>query len=712
MCFQMDALSEDTSRTETLNIDGLNKTGLDGQLLNSAALFTDETENFRFPMEPDEGEQVHFRFRTAKDDVDDVFFLLSGGTLEVPMKKFDTDGVFDYYVYRIRAVRERLSYGFKVVRGDQTYYYNRLGLAAQNQEALYFKLVPGFHTPDWAKGAVMYQIFVDRFRNGDPSNDVVDREYLYVDQPVSRVLDWNQYPLQMDVGRFYGGDLKGVWDKLDYLQSLGVDAIYFNPIFVSPSNHKYDCQDYDHVDPHYGVIAVDAGEPLSPSSKDNGQASKYRIRTTSKVNLEASDAFFARFVEEVHRRGMRVILDGVFNHCGSFNKWFDGELIYQMAGDYETGAFVSEDSPYHTFFKFYQDGKWPCNASYDGWWGHSTLPKLNYEDSPKLYEYILRIARKWVSPPYNADGWRLDVAADLGHSGQFNHGFWRDFRRAVKEANPDALVLAEHYGDPSSWLTGDQWDTVMNYDAFMEPVTWFLTGMEKHSDEYNQSLRGDGERFFRSMNYHMSHMATGSILTAMNELSNHDHSRFLTRTNRKEGRIGTNGPGAASEGIDYGVFRQAVVIQMTWPGAPTIYYGDEAGVCGWTDPDNRRTYPWGGENLEMIEFHRYMTKLHHGSPALMRGSLKPLVAEKGLIAYGRFFGDSVCAVAVNEKEEERTVRLPVWQLGAVDGERLARLMLTTKSGYNVGRTEYLVENGEIILLMAGGSAVLLAADRA
>lgn len=230
----------------------------------------------------------------------------------------------------------------------------------------------------------------------------------------------------------------------------------------------------------------------------------------------------------------------------------------------------------------------------------------------------MNVARKWVSPPYSIDGWRLDVAADLGHTAEYNHEFWRRFRQAVKEANPEALILAEHYGDPASWLEGDQWDSIMNYDAFMEPVTWFLTGMEKHSDSYNGGIWGDGEAFFNAMGYHMSRMQTNTVMTAMNQLSNHDHSRFLTRTNQMVGRIQTAGPEKAGHNIKPCVFREAVVIQMTWPGAPTLYYGDEAGVCGWTDPDSRRTYPWGKEDLELIEFHRYMTGIHRKIPVFRR----------------------------------------------------------------------------------------------
>ena len=157
--------------------------------------------------------------------------------------------------------------------------------------------------------------------------------------------------------------------------------------------------------------------------------------------------------------------------------------------------------------------------------------------------------KKWVSPPYSVDGWRLDVAADLGHTAEYNHAFWKKFRKAVKEANPQALILAEHYGDPSGWLQGDEWDSIMNYDAFMEPVTWFLTGMEKHSDSYNGGLYGNGQSFFDAMAYHMSRMQTNTVFTAMNQLSNHGHSRFLTRTNQVVGRIGSMGPERASENV-------------------------------------------------------------------------------------------------------------------------------------------------------------------
>ncbi len=500
------------------------------------------------------------------------------------------------------------------------------------------------------------------------------------------------------------------------MQDLGVEAIYLNPIFVSPSNHKYDIQDYDYIDPHFGRIVKNDGENLQRDENGNliihdpehpnKDATRYICRVTDKENLEASNQLFIEFVEEVHRRGMKVILDGVFNHCGSFNKWLDRECIYEDAPGYEKGAFVSKDSPYRTFFKFRED-TWPYNVNYDGWWGHDTLPKLNYEESPKLYEYIMRIARKWVSPPYNVDGWRLDVAADLGQTAEYNHHFWHEFRRNVKEANPNAIVLAEHYGDPTEWLKGDQWDTVMNYDAFMEPLTWFLTGVEKHSDEYRGDLIGNADAFFGSMRHYMTRFNTQSLQVAMNELSNHDHSRFLTRTNHQVGRISSRGADAANEGVNKNLFRMAVLMQMTWPGAPTIYYGDEAGLCGWTDPDSRRAYPWGHEDEELIQYHKELIRIHKEHQVLRTGSILFLFGEYQCISYGRFDDNEHIVVAINISQDTRHMEIPVWRLGMTQPTRMARVILTDASGFSIETKVYPVQSGKLILDCPPETAVLV-----
>ena len=675
--------------------------------MNKNALFCDGTSDYVIPAEPGIHEKVRLRFRTARDDAQEVCLISGGETLQ--MQKMSSGEVFDYYETEVQLTDTMFVYYFRIKSESEELCYHRCGVSEHPVEYYNFRIMPGFSTPTWAKGAVMYQIFVDRFCNGDPSNDVEDGEYVYIGEPVCKVKDWNEFPAAMDIRRFHGGDLQGVLDKLDYLEELGVEVIYFNPLFVSPSNHKYDIQDYDYIDPHYGVIIEDGGEVLPEGEKDNTRATKYQKRTGDIRNLEASNRLFAKLVEEMHTRGMRVILDGVFNHCGSFNKWMDRERIYEPQPEYEKGAYVSAQSPYRDFFHFFDEREeaWPYNKNYDGWWGHDTLPKLNYEDSPTLEEYILNIGKKWVSPPYNADGWRLDVAADLGYSNEYNHIFWENFRKAVKSANPQALILAEHYGDPGEWLQGDEWDSVMNYDAFMEPLTWFLTGMEKHSDERRTDLWGNADNFVNTMNHFMASMLTPSLQVAMNELSNHDHSRFLTRTNHIVGRVAQLGSKAAEEGINLAVMREAVAVQMTWVGAPTVYYGDEAGVCGFTDPDSRRTYPWGQENRELVEFHKEMIRIHKREKPLRTGSLKMLSWSSNVLAYARFQEGEQIIVVLNNSKELKEVTIPVWQAEVPMKGKMERLMYSWEKSYTTERDIYLVEDGETVVNMGKHSVLIM-----
>lgn len=674
-------------------------------VFNRKALFSDMTEDYVCPPEPSAYEEVMIYFRSGRNNIDKVFFVNKGE--KHIMTKVDSNAYFDYYAHSIQLEDEKISYYFEVHAGKISCYYDLRGVTKDINEYYHFQLIPGFKTPDWAKGAIFYQIYVDRFYNGDSSNDVLTNEYQYIGDKSVRVEDWNKYPAAMGVREFYGGDLQGVLDKMDYLQDLGVDVIYFNPLFVSPSNHKYDIQDYDYIDPHFGRIVHDEGELLGPGQNENRFATRHIDRISNKDNLEASNELFAEVVKEAHRRGMKVILDGVFNHCGSFNKWLDRERIYENAPGYEKGAYITKDSPYHNFFQFLDENRFPYNGSYDGWWGHDTLPKLNYENSRQLLDYVLYIGRKWVSPPYNADGWRLDVAADLGHSPEFNHYFWQEFRRAVKMANPNAIILAEHYGNPRDWLQGKEWDTVMNYDAFMEPVTWFLTGMQKHSDDYREDMRGNADSFWGAMRHHSANFTMPSLLVAMNELSNHDHSRFLTRTNHKVGRTNTLGAQAANEGVNKAVMREAVVIQMTWPGAPTIYYGDEAGVCGFTDPDNRRTYPWGNEDQELIAFHKDIIRIHKSHKEFLTGSLKYIDADYNVIAYGRFNKTGKSVIVVNNNDHEITKELSVWYLDIPKECMLTQLLLTTAQGYTTEFKEHPVIAGKIHVTLPATSAIIL-----
>ena len=662
--------------------------------MNKEALFCDGTTEYVIPIEPECNSTVTLRFRTAKDDSVRVRLMTKVGGYD--MEKECSRGAFDYYKIDWRLNEEPFSYCFEIQEGDEVCYYNRCGIAGEIVPFYEFRIVPGFSTPDWAKGAVMYQIYPDRFANGDVSNDVKTNEYIYLKQKTEQVTDWNSLPAASDINRFYGGDLQGVRNKLDYLAELGVEVLYFNPLFVSPSNHKYDTQDYWHIDPHFGKIVRESGSVLAADAKTNETASLYVSRTTADENLAASDALFAELIQQAHARGMRVILDGVFNHCGAFHKWLDREGLYKGK---LRGAYRHADSPYHDYFY------WNADGTYEGWWGYENHPKLNVEGCAALREELLAIARRWVSPPFDADGWRLDVAADLGKTEEFNHAFWRMFRTAVKSVSPDKLILAEHYGDAAPWLTGNQWDSIMNYDAFMEPVTWFLTGVSKHSTEKREDMYNNADVFWGTMSYQMGKLPSQAISVAMNQLSNHDHSRFLTRTNRQIGRVETEGSAAADANVEKAVLREAVLLQMTWNGAPTIYYGDEAGVTGWTDPDNRRTYPWGREDRELIAFHKAAISLRKEYPVLRHGSLKQLYGAYGVLAYGRFDEKEKILVALNNTEEIRTVSIPVWQIGVQAEGTLQNCLMTNRDGFTVFGFSYPVRNGNVLLSLPPKSAM-------
>ena len=668
--------------------------------INKEAIFSDETRQFVTPYDPTPGDTVSIRLRTAKNNMDSSYLHLHESCTQ--MIKTGSDNLFDYYTATITAPAEPTRYYFSVKQGEITYYYDKSGLHPTHCPCYHFRLIPGLSVPGWARGAVMYHIFVDRFRNGDPTNDVVSHEYAYLGV-TARAEPWDSEVKPLDVCNFRGGDLRGIMQKMGYLQSLGVEVLFLSPIFVSPSNHKYDIQDYDYVDPHFGVIADDGGETLRFERVHNKYATKYRHRTTNTANLEASNALLAEFIETAHHHGMRVILDGVFNHCGCFNKWMDRHDFYKDAG-YPIGAYHSKDSPYRNYFLWHQEN-WPNNDAYDGWWGNANHPKLNFDDSQELSEYILKIAAKWVSPPYNADGWRLDVAADLGRSPEVNHEFWQKFRQTVKAANPDALILAEHYGDPSPWLMGNEWDSIMNYDAFMEPITWFLTGVNKHSDESRPGLKNNAMAFEDAMRYNMARLNIHALETSMNQLSNHDHSRFLTRTNGTTGRLHTVGPKAAEIGINRNIMMEAIVFQMTWPGAPTIYYGDEAGQVGWTDPDSRRTFPWGSEDKLLTELHRNLINLRRAYPVIKSGSVKFLWSNHGFISYGRWDERQKVVVAINNNPKPVEVVMPVWKLGIETGQMM-QLIATYDETFNKDNIWHTTTGGYMKITVPGFGAIV------
>ncbi|GGM05583.1 glycoside hydrolase family 13 protein [Deinococcus aerophilus] len=434
-------------------------------------------------------------------------------------------------------------------------------------------------TPEWVKDAVFYQIFPDRFaRSGRVTGLNLQR--------------WGDEP---EYNRYMGGDLWGVIERLDHIQGLGVNAIYFCPVFQSASNHRYHTHDYFQVDPMLG----------------------------------GNEALRA-LIDEAHRRGMRVVLDGVFNHCS--------RGFFQFNDLLEQG----EASAYREWF--HPEG-WPLNpydesqpARYAAWWGNRALPKFN-TDHPAVRDFLWEVAEYWVR--FGIDGWRLDVPNEID-----DDSFWQEFRRRVKAINPEAYIVGEIWGDAHRWLAGDQFDAVMNYH-FTRPCLAFFGARTLDHPMNERSGTGrvdpvDAPAFAARMS-EVAHLYHPEIVQAqLNLLDSHDTARFLTAV-----------------GGDVTAYRLATVFQMTYPGAPCIYYGDEIGLPGGPDPDCRRAFPWDAGEWDhgTLTLTRTLIAARHSSPALRRGEFTVLYAVGEALVYARHTGDSRAYVLINGARS--AARLPV-----------------------------------------------------
>ena len=474
-----------------------------------------------------------------------------------------------------------------------------------------------FTTPDWLAGGVLYQIFPDRFANsGKPKTGV----------PTDRVIhaNWDEQPeWRPDAqGRvwnndFFGGDLEGIRQKLDYLQSLGVTCIYLNPIFESHSNHRYDTADYTHVDPLLG-----------------------------------DEEDLRRLTAEAKERGIRVMLDGVFSHTGSDSIYFNRERRYP--GD---GAYNSPHSPYTAWYHF---RSWP--NEYGSWWGFDTLPEVE-ELSPAFMEYINGeegIVSRWLKA--GASGWRLDVADELPD------GFLDALRKRVKATDPDAMVLGEvwedatnkeSYGHRRRYLLGQQLDSVMNY-PFRDAVLGFLLGET-------------GEDFINKVWNVVENYPPQTLRLLMNHIGTHDTERALTLLGG-DAMCGRGRPWQASQrmtpdqrSLAVRRMRLASLLQYALPGVPCVYYGDEAGLEGYKDPFNRGTYPWGREDTALVDWYRQLGQVRGCQPVLAEGAFEPMPWSGDLVGFVRRDAKGALLCVANRGYREQVIRLPG---GFLEGEIL------------------------------------------
>lgn len=551
------------------------------------------------------GTPVRLRLRTAAHGVSRVDLVISatdGAGKEIlhatqRMKRTSATGTTALWETTLTPQKVgAYRYAFRLKNGSTILWYSSVtsdlggaGRAYRKKPPFTFELTsydPSFAAPSWAKDAVIYQIFPDRFSNGDTTNDTRGMDPVY--NGIHPVLHpWTDRPSgQFD---FFGGDLQGIIDKLPYLQSLGINTIYLNPIFLAPSIHKYDTANYMEIDPRFGTLDT-----------------------------------FKSLIAAARRDNIRIILDGVFNHTGSDSVYFNRYGHFS-----DMGAYQSKSSPYYSWYTF---PSWP--TLYLDWQGADSLPQLN--ENAAVEDFIFRtpgsVAQYWAS--LGTGGWRLD-AAD-----QKSHAWWQAFRSSFKAAYPDDILIGEATGGPIDalpWLLGNEMDGVMNYRFRDAVLGFFARGRDTASG------RGiSASLFFNELMSMLEEYPAGATYSSMNLVDSHDTERILTSLYSNEAAL-----------------RQVATFQMAWVGAPTVYYGDEAGLEGNDDPDDRRTFPWTSQNTGLEDYYRTVIGIRNAHPALRGGTVRPLLLDDKhrVVAFLRQDSQETVAVALNAGTSARTLTL-------------------------------------------------------
>ncbi|HYF65582.1 MAG TPA: alpha amylase N-terminal ig-like domain-containing protein, partial [Herpetosiphonaceae bacterium] len=647
------------------------------------------------------GTSATLRLRTAAHDVESVkvrLYNTADNSQSIKaMARVATDGDYEYWEYQLPAHDEIgvVYYRFIISDGATTVYYEDdsridggLGETVASSSDRSWNIYiyePDFDTPEWAKNAVIYQIFVERFRNGDVTNDPTanpadkypgettpTRGWFYPDERAHRfpITPWNTIVPDpepyADTGReywstysstMYGGDLKGVQDKLDYLQELGVTTLYLNPIFDSPSNHKYDGRNYRTVDPAFG----------GPND-------------------------FAALATAAHARGMYLVLDGVPNHVSSDSPYFD-----RFGRHPGSGACESQNSPYRSWF-FFQDvpaGTGKCvsssgvvnGANYTGWFGVQSLPQINTAH-PEVMAYWFgtpggdpnlpsNTASYWVTGDDKADGWRIDVVPDVVG---VNPTFFETWRDTMKAANPEAVLYSETWPEDvvRDRVLGDEFDSTMNY-RYRKAVLGFLRDTRWTDNDGGQEVDPlSPSQFIDAFTTMQEDYPKPAFDAAMNLIDSHDTNRAVHVLNE----LGFTGTGYNRQPVDGFAdarhrLAMVAVLQMTLPGAPTIYYGDEVGLTGFgfdvprDDPYNRQPYPWadaaGYSSLpewrkadnDLLGHYQDLGQLRGDHSFLRTGSFDPLLTDDAnkVLAYGRKDASGAAIVVMNRDDEAHTVEL-------------------------------------------------------
>ncbi|GGJ53658.1 maltodextrin glucosidase [Deinococcus roseus] len=519
---------------------------------------------------------------------------------------------------------QKTHYRFKLILGGRVVWYNQGGVSftppAFGQDFSFSAQQP----PEWVHSRVFYQIFPDRFCRGHQDRALPGHDY-HGDPIIHK--NWSDLPQKGQGHReIYGGDLEGIRQKIPYLQDLGVNALYLNPIFHSPSSHKYDTQDYHQIDPQFG-----------------------------------SNEEFAGLVQQLHLSDIRIVLDGVFNHIGDHHPWMNRAGVYPEAGAFQNGS----SRAYFTY-----TGERP--EDYLGWAGVTTLPKLDFnhpEVQAQIYGRPDSVVRHWLKAPYGIDGWRLDVAPMLGKDGtdRDNRQILSEVWQAARDTHPEAYIFGEHFYDATWWLQGGVEDATMNYHGFTWPTWAFLAGR----DHRNHPASVDAAQYAEALNRNLSQLPFRQQLAQLNLLGSHDTERFATVC------------------ADLEKQKIAAALLLTFIGVPCIYYGDEIGMEGENDPDCRRTMPWGDPQRwqhGLFDWYQQLIRLRKTQRALQEGSFRILHARGDHLVFERRLGQECIRVALTR---EAPLELPLeghWQ-NLITQQNLIQMVTLPGPGVVVLRKE-------------------------
>lgn len=584
--------------------------------LNS--IYTDGSKYFVSNPLPKKGEEIKIFLRCLKEAPIDTILLrtkLNGVEQLIEMHEEYDDEYLKYYSSGVLCFEDMLHYHFYIISKEKkVYYYNQKGIIDYIPDEVYdFKILYDYEQPSWVRESVFYQIFPERFCNGNKENDVKSGEYTFDGYETIKVEDWNSVPKEYNESHcldFYGGDLEGVRKKIPYLKKLGVNALYLNPIFYAATVHKYDCLDYFHIDPHFG-----------------------------------GDKGLEELVQALHDNGMRIILDISINHTGTANKWFNKEGNFF---DKSIGAYNNKDSKERNYYFFDEDN------NYKGWFDVETLPTLNYT-CKELREIIYKgkdsVIKKWLKEPYNIDGWRFDVADTMARNGliQLHHEVWPEIRRSIKEENPEAYILAEDWCDVWEFLKGNEWDSAMNYYGCARPIREFVGECDLFARKNTKLVSARGKLTAKNLaNRIKEHLCKLPFVIQENQfnlIDSHDAHRLHNNTDE----------------ICFDDYRGAIIMMFTLIGAPSIYYGDEAGIDGRINSVEGCRYPmcWDKdiEGTKYYELYSKLAQLKNNEDAFKYGGFKIISDDDYVFAYARFNMNDVFISVCSTDDVRRNIRI-------------------------------------------------------